>query len=82
MGAKVCVQVPRPFDSCRNAVLARVAGLLDEEDLDRCPWLSVDLGPAAAPSSMQWGMAAKTQASLQLQKMLGFEFLGMAPGFE
>ena len=44
-GAKVYVQVPKPFGSCRDAALARVAGLLAEEDLDRCPGLSLDLGP-------------------------------------
>ena len=86
-GAKVYVQVPKPFDSCRDAALARVAGLLAEEDLDRCPWLSVDLGPqegagiVAAPFLRQWGMA-ETPASVHEQKRQGFELLGMEPGFE
>ena len=87
-GAKVYVQVPQPFDSCRDAALARVAGLLAEEDFDRCPWLYVDLGPpegagivAAPPSLWLWGMA-ETPASLREQRREGFECLGMEPGFE
>ena len=81
------MQVPAPFDSCRDAVLARVAGLLDEEDLDRCPWLFVDIGPqegagiVAAPSLRQWGMA-ETPASVHEQRREGVECLGMEPGVE
>ena len=87
-GAKVYVQVPHPCDSCRDVALARVAGLLAEEDFDRCPWLYVDLGPpegagivAAPPFLRQWGMA-ETPASLHEQRRERFECLGMEPGVE
>ena len=85
-GAKVYVQVSLDC-ACRDAALARVAGLLAEEDLDRCPWLSVDLGPqegagiVEAPFLTQWGMA-ETPASMHEQQRQGFECLCMETGFE
>ena len=48
LGAKVYVQVPLVHSKCRDAALARVSGLLPEEDFDRCPWLRVNLGKEAA----------------------------------
>ena len=84
--AKVYVQVANVHQTCRDVVLARVAGLLAEEDMDRCPWLHVNLGQAqgagidAAPLKKQpWGMA-ETPASMIRQKEQGYTGIGLVSG--
>ena len=87
-GAKVYVQVTNVHQICGDAVLARVAGLLAEEDMDRCPWLHVNLGQAqgagidAAPLKKQpWGMA-ETPATMIGQKEQGYTRMGLVSGWD
>ena len=84
-GAKVYVQVAHMGTKCRDVVLARVAGLLPEEDMDRCPWLRVSHGEkgagiVAAPLE-PWGME-ETPASLQQQRKKGFDSVGLVHGWD
>ena len=82
------MQIGNVHRTVRDVALARVAGLLAEEDMDRCPWLRVRIdgqatgaGITAAPVLEPWGMA-ETPASLIQQRTEGYTAVGLAPGWD
>ena len=89
-GAKVYVQIAHVEPFLRDAVLARVAGLLSEEDVDRCDWVHVEYqekeGSVAASSPSQpplhpWGMPTNP-CWLKKEQKDCLESLGLAPSWD